>query len=130
MSIIPLTNIIMLSKDLLKDWAFPDAVRRLQQTSDDTTSGDGHDFSVLGLYISGVVLIFVIAVIGWFKMFRICCASKESVDDVNTPELSEEKAVTKTPKSTLAERKQAILKLFETLQVTMVSNDIPVIARP
>ena len=77
----------------------------------------------MGIYIFGVLLIFVIAVVVWFRMFKSCCASKGSDNVVNVPELPDYKTVYQTPESTLAKRKEAILDLFETEQVTMVSND-------
>jgi hypothetical protein len=115
----------MIATAFLKDWTFPDTVRRLHIKGDEDSF-----FNVMGIYIFGVVLIFIIAVIVWLKMFHICCASKgnENVVDV-LPELPDDKAVYKTPESTLAKRKQAILELFETEQVTMVSNDNTVMAK-
>ena len=123
-STIQLTTLKMLATILLKELAFSDSVRRLQQTGDhDTTysaASSESDSNRGGIYISivGLAIIVVSVAISCFAMIRIL----NNVDDL---ELLDDKSVHTTPKSTLAERKQAILDIFETSQVTMVSNDAP-----
>jgi hypothetical protein len=129
----------MLVNDLLKDLAFPDAVRHLQLqptardsstvagTPDNTTeagSGSGSN-NLVGIYILGLVMILVLVRIAWI----VVPTRRANTTDASELPSSDDKTLGKKPKSTLAQRKQAILELFETSQVTMVSNDT-VMTRP
>jgi hypothetical protein len=111
---------------LLKDLAFLEPVRRLQRTRqpprDDSSrySDSDGEFNVIGVYVIGIVMIAIVA-IGCFRMVRIC-VSRRRVNVMDATELPDDKSVHKIPKSTLAKRKQDILELFETSQVTMVST--------
>jgi hypothetical protein len=120
----------MLAADIVKHWVFSDTDRRLQQTSNDATSGSAFStiFIVMGMSMSGFVIICIVAI----KCCRILVEirslstterSGTAMDATTTPEFSTDNTLHKTPrKSSLAERKQAILELFESAQVTMVSN--------
>jgi hypothetical protein len=113
----------MLATGLMQDLSFSDLGRLLQQTTTthDTTLVDGSDEeieegrdedSVFAVYLFGFIMV-VIMTIGCYK-WRINAS--------HVPELpSENKPVRNTTKSTLAERKQAIIELFDTSDVTMVS---------
>jgi hypothetical protein len=116
------------SANPLKNLAFWDQVRRLQQgcTGDKNSragsAGSQNGFNVIGTYLIGLVMI-IITVTGIVKHVRNILATRR-VNAVDTPELPQhDEKLPKIPKSTLAKRKQAILELFETSQVTMVSND-------
>jgi hypothetical protein len=103
----------MLAHDLLRrDLGFSDTARLLQQTQsdDDTpTESRGEFYHDMAVYMFGF-LIMVVMVSGCFIM----CVS---------PERAAAFVHKKTVKSTLAERKRAILQFFEASQVTMVSTD-------
>jgi hypothetical protein len=124
----------MLVNDLLKELAFPDPERLLEQTSDystasptianTSTAGSAvTPLNIIALYFvwSGLMLLLFI----WCGItLRGVGVSRPLLDArSDAPELNHDKSVIKTPKSTLAQRKQTILELFETSQVTMVSND-------
>ena len=110
-SINPFTIFKMSSNDLARN----------KQTAARSAGVSEHDFNVIGIYIVGFVMI-VIVTIACFRMVRICI-SRRRVTVMDPSDLPEDKTVHKTSKSTLAKRKQAILELFETSQVTMVSNN-------
>ena len=113
----------MIDTDFLKDFAFSDPVRRLHQTSDNNTISDAasyeHAPNVIGIYLTGVIMVVIVAV-ACFRIVRVLL-SAGSVDEVDAPELPSDNKEQR--KSTLAQRKRAILEIFETSQVTMVSND-------
>lgn len=130
-SISPLTISKMQLNDPVQDLAFSDPVRRLQRatggnTTDTFTYPEEHDSNVVCLYIAGIVMVAIVAV-ACYRLARkmMSTASGNIVDTiVDTPELPDDKKEERTAKSTLAKRKQTILDLFETSEVTMVSNDI------
>jgi hypothetical protein len=106
------------------------AERLLQQTTDSTTrSGSETGFKIVaGICFLGVLMI-LLAVFGFLNRPRhYCCASMRRVNEVNGAPNRRSRTTRgtargrKTPKSTLAQRKHAILELFETSKVTMVSN--------
>jgi hypothetical protein len=107
----------MNSYDLSKDLAFPGPGRLLQQTSNNTREeedGSGSAFNVIsGAYIVAMVLIVMIAAWCVSSIRRYVRAGTSVAIDAPT----------------LAKRKQAVLELFETSQVTMVSNHETVMAR-
>jgi hypothetical protein len=117
----------MLANDLMRDLAFSDPVRRLQKAHSNTTDGFAisasyeTDFHVIGIYIVGIVMILIVAV--------ACCRivgtymARRRITAIDASELPDDKTVNKPAESTLARRKQAILELFETSQVTMVSTN-------
>jgi hypothetical protein len=128
----------MLVNDLLKDLAFPDPGRHLQRQptigsstvagtpdSAEAESGSGGSNNLVGIYILGLVMILVLVRIAWIVV------PTRRANTMDTPESpsSDDKILGKKPMSTLAQRKQAILELFETSQVTMVSNDTVMPAR-
>jgi hypothetical protein len=105
--------------------------RLLQQTTDISTgTGSDRGFNVVaGICFLGVLMI-LLAVFGFLNIPRhYCCASMRRVNEVNGAPNRRSRTTRrtarghKTPKSTLAQRKHAILELFETSKVTMVSND-------
>jgi hypothetical protein len=105
----------MLVNDLMKDVDLPDLGRLLQQTSGESTEmgyGDGPTTEGCITVVGGIVVIMV-AFIGCVIMLRNR-AAPVSTTRVNAMD---------TPKTTLAERKHAILKLFEISQVAMVSYE-------
>jgi hypothetical protein len=114
----------MIINNLMKDMAFSDPVRSLQRTSsnapENAAGPEERDFNVTGIYIVGFVTLVIVVVAG----FRMVQKSffRESGNVVDASEFPEDKAVEREAKSTLAKRKQAILELFKTAQVTMVSN--------
>jgi hypothetical protein len=123
----------MIVNCLLKDLAFSNPARRMQRSSENRTGcrtgcrtassdGSGNDFNIIGIYIVGVVVT-VLAAIGCIRMVYVCLSTRRTLNATDAPELLDDKSVHKTPKTTIAKRKQAILELFETTQVTMVSND-------
>jgi hypothetical protein len=104
----------MIANELTKDMAFSDLERMLQQTTSDnsTNSPESEKFNVTGALLF-VVLMLVLTIFGILRM----------------RDLPGDEAVHKTAKSTLAERKRAILELFKTSEVTMVSHDQTGIAK-
>jgi predicted metalloprotease len=130
----------MLVNDLLKNMAFPDPRRHLQLqptrgfsteagTSDSTEKGSESGSNFVGIYILGLGMIFVLVMIV-FWILAVAARRANTTDVMDTPALPEsDKTMGKNPKSTLAQRQQAILELFETSQVTMVSNDTVMPAR-
>jgi hypothetical protein len=125
----PLTIYKMFTNALFKVSAFSDPVRRLQRMSGDTTTSTStsttssrNGFNVVGIFVVGFVIIVMVA-IGIFRIYRSSRVSSTGREDVTgAPELPDDKSVHRAPKLTIAKRKQAILELFETSQVTMVSN--------
>jgi hypothetical protein len=101
-------------KDLL---GFSDLGRLLQQTTSENTTTNSSASEVFSIALACLFLIpmLVIAIFGCIRIREM----RENVVDV--PELPK--------KSTLAERKRAILELFETSEVTMVSHDQTWIAK-
>jgi hypothetical protein len=118
----------MLNHDLLRDLGFADArgPSSDHQQQQETTAGSQKDFNHdMGLYLFGFLLVIIIVV----GCLRICITSGGAGgalgyerEDAPAAAESPRKAIHKTPKWTLGERKQAILGIFETSQVTMVSN--------
>jgi hypothetical protein len=123
----------MLATDLLQDFVSSDPVRRLQpgydvnrhqqrgqDNIDDGAASPEEEHvqnNVIWIYIAGMVVILFV-VFGSFRLVQnyiISTGSDEFAIDHTVPQ--------KPRKSTLDERKQAILELFETSQVTMVSKD-------
>ena len=112
----------MLSVDLLKEWALSDPARRLQQTSrEDEPLPDAY---VIMMWIVGIVIIDIVLAYGCFRIFMCpMCARARQLPSNN-------RAYKTQRKSTLAERKLAILDLFEKSHVSMVStNDSTMMAR-
>jgi hypothetical protein len=115
---------------LLKDLAVSNPVMRMLRSSENITgsreaSSDGSrdDFNVIRMYIVGFVVTVLVA-IGCIRLVYICLSTRRTVNATDAPELlDDDNSVHKTPTTTIAKRKQAILELFETSQVTMVSND-------
>jgi hypothetical protein len=106
----------MLVNELLKDLAFPDPGRLLRQIEPEVTeAGPESDFNVVaGICFFGILMILMAICLRFNPTFRSLCVSTRR-----------ENAMDKArdmPQSTLAEREYAILELFETSQVTMVSN--------
>ena len=123
----------MVATDLLNDFVFADPLRRLQNTRSNNTFTSGAASSEgasngIGIYLAGLVMVFIVAFASIGMAKELLSTGSENV--VDAPELStEDNPLQKTPrKSTLAERKQAILELFKMSQVTMVSNDNTMIA--
>jgi hypothetical protein len=110
----------MSSNGFFKDLAFSDPVRHLQRTSDNTTTSSGSDRYFVGIYIVGLAMIVMVAI--WCVKTIRSCVCLRRVNAIDAPELPPDKSVHKLTKSTLAKRKQAILELFKTSQVTMVSR--------
>jgi hypothetical protein len=105
--------------DLLKDLDFPDSGRLLQLTPGESTEVESRDGSFGDACIAVVgILVIAVGVFGCVIMCRNRGApvSTARVNAMDTPE-------------TLAERKHAILKLFEISQVTMVSYETIILAR-
>jgi hypothetical protein len=104
----------MVANELIKDMGISDMGRLLQQTTSEnsTNSPESEKFNVTGALLF-VVLMLVLTIFGIRRM----------------RDLPGDEAVHKTAKSTLAERKRAILELFETSEVTMVSHDQTGIAK-
>jgi hypothetical protein len=103
----------MLFNDLLKDLDFPDPGRLLQRTRGESTEVESRDGSFTDACIAVVgILVIALGVFGCVIMCRNRGApvSTAGVNAMDTP-------------YTLAERKYAILKLFEISQVTMVSYE-------
>jgi hypothetical protein len=120
-SLIPLTILKMLSYDLVKDLAFSDPVRHLQRASRDASAestGSESNFHVNKIYIVGIAMIVIVAVVCFRYMTR------RRLTAMAASELPENKTVSTTTKSTLSKRRQAMLELFKTAQVTMVSSDV------
>jgi hypothetical protein len=113
------------SANPLKDLAFWDQLRRLQQGCTGNiagSTGSATGFNVIGTYLIGFVII-TLTITGIVKLVRHGLSTRR-VNAVDVPELPQhDEKRPKIPKSTLAKRKQTILELFETSQVTMVSND-------
>jgi hypothetical protein len=115
----------MLSYDLVKDLAFSDPVRRLQRgasrdSSSSSESGFHQDNMIYILF--WLVMIFLVAV-ACFRIHRTSMARRR-LTAMAASELPENKTVSTTTKSTLSKRRQAMLELFKTAQVTMVSSDV------
>ena len=69
------------------------------------------------MWIVGIVIIDIVLAYGCFRIFMCpMCARARQLPSNNRVHVTQRK-------STLAERKLAILELFETSQVSMVSND-------
>jgi hypothetical protein len=113
------------SANPVEDLAFWDQVRRLQQGCTGNTAGSAGSqtgFNVIGTFLIGLVMI-IMVVTGIAKLVRHGLSTRR-VNAVNSPELPQhDEKLPNIPNSTLDKRKQAILELFETSQVTMVSND-------
>ena len=105
----------MLALSLLKDLAFSDPAKRLKQTCDNNnnnpSSGSDSDYAASGICLIGIIMAFLLFC-GFLNMYRNFCESTRTRANANL-----------RIKSTLAERKQAILELFKTSQVTMVSSN-------
>ena len=113
--------------DLSNDFVLSDPGRHLQQITSNTTlignAESGFDVAA-GICYGGILILMIL--FACLSMYRCCLYERRRVDAIaNAPSelLRDLRRVCKIPKSTLAERKQAILDLFETEQVTMVSND-------
>jgi hypothetical protein len=124
----------MMANYLLKDLVFSNPVRRVlvrssenrtgcrigcRTASSDGSDGSGAPFNVIVIYI----VVFVISVLVAIGCIRMILTTRSTVNATDAPGLLDDKSVHKTPKTTIEKRKQAILELFETSQVTMVSND-------
>jgi hypothetical protein len=110
----------MFATDLVNESVLSYPVRRLQQTT-------SYVFIYLGMYLSCLVMVFglIIVIIRSFSTPGSVAAL-----DTTTEFPTDNNTLHKTSRmSTLAERKQAILELFESAQVTMVSNDYTLIGR-
>jgi Na+/phosphate symporter len=108
---------------LMKDLGFSDLGRLLQQTTSENTApgspSDAFNIAVACLFLGLPMLVVAI-----FACIRLKEMREHSLA---VPELPSD--AHKTPKSTLAGRKRAIVELFETSDVTMVSQDQAVIAK-
>jgi hypothetical protein len=107
----------MLAIKIMQDMSFSDMGRLLQRTNNDnTTAGSGsEDYSVAAACMFGGIML-VIAIC-------TCVAMRQIIGEIS--ELPGDDTVHKTPKSTLADRKRAIVEQFETSEVTMVSQEQP-----
>jgi hypothetical protein len=117
---------------------FPDQVRLLQEqtTSDHHTSppaefttGESGSFNVLAGMCFLAIMLVLMVIFGSYNMYRNCHAvpsstrRTENVTDALELQLRGGGKPRFAFNSTLAQRTQALLELFETSQVTMVSND-------
>jgi hypothetical protein len=108
------------ANELMKHLAFSDLGRLLQQkqiTYENSSSGSLSDVFIVAVAFLFVVPMVVVTIFACVRMREM----RENVEDV--PESPGD--VRKTPKSTLAIRKRAILELFKTSEVTMVSQEQP-----
>jgi hypothetical protein len=113
----------MNANELMKDLGFSDLGRLLQQTTSETTTPDGSPSDVFNIAVASLFLIPMLAI----AIFA-CNGLKETREhSLAVPELPSD--AHKTPKSTLAGRKRAIVELFETSDVTMVSQEQTGIAK-
>jgi hypothetical protein len=108
----------MRDNELMKGLGFSDLGRLLQQTSSqNTTTGSlSENFNVAAGCLFMVLILVAAILLACIKMGE----RRENIVG-GVPELPTD--IHKTPKSTLAGRKRAILELFETSDVTMVSHD-------
>jgi hypothetical protein len=112
----------MNANELMKDLGFSDLGRLLQQTTSKTRT-PGSPSDVFNIAVASLFLIPMLAV----AIFA-CGRLKELRErSLAVPELPSD--AHKTPKSTLADRKRAMVELFETSDVTMVSQDQTGIAK-
>jgi hypothetical protein len=109
----------MLAVKIMKDLSFSDMGRLLQRTnSDNTTAGsEGENYNVAAACMFGFIMLVI--------TICACVAMREIIGDHVLSELPGDDTVLKTIKSTLADRKRAIVQLFETSDVTMVSQEQP-----
>jgi hypothetical protein len=103
----------MLVNNLLKDLAFPDPGRLLQRESPEITKASSEsDLDILG----------AVGFIGILMILAVICG-RFNTKFRSAPELPHHGDKPRDiPNSTLAERKHAILGIFETSQVIMVST--------
>jgi hypothetical protein len=106
----------------MKDLGFSDLGRLLQQTTSENTepgySSDAFNIALACLFLVPMLVVASFACIRLKEMRENVLAVPELPNDAH-----------KIPKSTLAGRKRAILELFETSNVTMVSQEQTGIAK-
>jgi hypothetical protein len=114
----------MVGHDLLKDLAFWDQVRRLERPGHNITAGtadSGDEFDILGGVCFLGISIILMGIFCRFRTVRRSCCRVNARDDPELPQHGDK--LPNKAKSAHTKRQQAILELFETSQVTMVSND-------
>jgi hypothetical protein len=112
----------MIGADLLNDLASSDPGRLLQQTLLPTSNNSTFESEdvlngVSRIWFFGVQILVVIS--GFVCIYFSCRSSR--VDALVSTQHAQKQR--EGPRSTLDQRKQAILEQFETSQVTMVSNE-------
>jgi hypothetical protein len=113
----------MNANELMKDLGFSDLGRLLQQTTSKTRT-PGSPSDVFNIAVASLLFLVPMLALAIFACSRL----KEMRElPLAVPELPSD--AHKTPKSTLAGRKRAMVELFETSDVTMVSQDQTGIAK-
>ena len=107
---------------LLKDLAFPDSGRLLQASTDSTSDEDSRGpFNQIAISVVGVGLLLLCAI--WCISSVRSGSATRVVNVTLAPVLPQDERAGGAIQSTL-QRKQAILELFRTSQVTMVRYEV------